>query len=124
MTLNMQQKIGAWSGICLLITAGVIIFYSAITLNNQAKSARAESIENARVLAGETVSITIAASDINDVAEMTVHVGDELLDTLPITKGPIVTVAATWEAAGNGLVVMTITAVNAKGINIAIEHPA
>ncbi len=53
MTLNMQQKIGAWSGICLLITAGVIIFYSAITLHNEAKSARIESIENARILAGE-----------------------------------------------------------------------
>jgi len=49
----MQQKIGLWSGICLLITAGIIIAYSAITLRNEADAARGEAIENARVLAGE-----------------------------------------------------------------------
>ncbi len=53
MRLNMQQKIGFWSGICLLITAGLIITYSAITLRSEAASARNEAIENARVLAGE-----------------------------------------------------------------------
>jgi len=53
MKLNMQQKIGAWSGICLLVTAGLIIAYSAITLRTEAASARNQAIENARVLAGE-----------------------------------------------------------------------
>jgi methyl-accepting chemotaxis protein len=53
MRLSMQQKIGVWSGICLLVTAGLIISYSAITLHNEAKSVRTEAIETARVLAGE-----------------------------------------------------------------------
>jgi len=53
MTLNMQQKIGAWSGICLLVTAGLIIAYSAVTLRSEATTARSEAIENANVLAGE-----------------------------------------------------------------------
>jgi len=53
MKLNMQQKISVWSGICLLVTAGLIISYSAITLRNEASSARNEAIENAKVLVGE-----------------------------------------------------------------------
>jgi len=53
MRLNMQQKIGIWSGICLMVTVGLIISYSAITLRNEATSARSEAIENAKVLAGE-----------------------------------------------------------------------
>lgn len=53
MSINMQQKIGLWSGICLLITAGIIISYSAITLRSEANLSRTEAIENAKVLAGE-----------------------------------------------------------------------
>jgi methyl-accepting chemotaxis protein len=50
---NIQQKIAVWSGICLLVTAGVIIAYSATTLKREAASARKEAIESAKVLAGE-----------------------------------------------------------------------
>lgn len=53
MTIGMQHKIGIWSGICLLVTAGVIIAYSAITLRDEAGLARDEAINNATVLAGE-----------------------------------------------------------------------
>jgi len=53
MKLSMQQKISVWSGICLLITAGLIIAYSAITLRNEATLARNEAIETARAFAGE-----------------------------------------------------------------------
>ena len=53
MRLSMQQKIGVWSGVCLLLTAGIIISYSALTLHNEARSVRTESIENAKILAGE-----------------------------------------------------------------------
>ena len=44
MRLSMQQKIGVWSGICLLVTTGLIIAYSAITLHNEAKSAQIEAL--------------------------------------------------------------------------------
>lgn len=49
---NMQQKITVWAGVCLIITAIIIIAFSAFTLRNEAASARDESIENAKVLAG------------------------------------------------------------------------
>ncbi|MCP4119362.1 MAG: methyl-accepting chemotaxis protein [Desulfobacteraceae bacterium] len=49
----MQQKISVCSGICLMVTAGVIIAYSAITLHGEANSARADAIESAKLLAGE-----------------------------------------------------------------------
>ena len=52
MQLNMQKKIAVWSGICLLITAGIIIAYSATILRNEATSARTEAIENSKILAG------------------------------------------------------------------------
>lgn len=53
MKLNIQQKIAVWSGICLLVTSGIIIAYSAMTLRRQADLARQEAFENAKVLLGE-----------------------------------------------------------------------
>ncbi|MCP4117058.1 MAG: methyl-accepting chemotaxis protein [Desulfobacteraceae bacterium] len=52
MKLNIQQKIAVWSGICLLVTAGAIIAYSATTLRRQANDARHEALEDAKLLTG------------------------------------------------------------------------
>lgn len=52
MQLNIQQKIAIWSGICLVVTAGAIIAYSAMTLGQQANAARQEALEDAKRLTG------------------------------------------------------------------------
>jgi len=82
----MQQKISAWSGICLLVTAGVIIAYSAITLQSEAVSARDEAIENAKILAGEagekfsgriTASMEVALDTARTIAQTLSGIKDE-----------------------------------------------
>ncbi len=52
MRLNsVQTKIMAWSGICLLGTALVIIAFAAVTLRSQARAAREQAMETAKVRA-------------------------------------------------------------------------
>ncbi len=53
MQIGMQHRIGIWSGVCLIVTVGIIIAYSAITLRNEATLAHNEAIENATILAGQ-----------------------------------------------------------------------
>ena len=56
MLKTVQQKITVWAGICLIITAGVIIIYSSITFRHEAVLAREDAIENAKVLSGEVAA--------------------------------------------------------------------
>ncbi|MDM8524089.1 methyl-accepting chemotaxis protein [Desulfococcaceae bacterium HSG8] len=48
MKQSLQIKITLWSGICLLITAAVIIFYSAAVMMGWAEFAREEAIDTAK----------------------------------------------------------------------------
>ena len=53
---TVQQKITVWAGICLFITASVIIIYSSVTLRHEAVLAREDAIVNAKVLSGEVAA--------------------------------------------------------------------
>ncbi len=50
---GIRWQITAWSGICILLTAGIIIAYSALALRQEAINARDDAVARARVHASE-----------------------------------------------------------------------
>jgi methyl-accepting chemotaxis protein len=53
---SIQMKIAVWSGLCLLVTAAVIIAFSAVSMRVTAKAQRHEAIETAKQLAAANAS--------------------------------------------------------------------
>ena len=50
---SVQQKITVWAGLCLLVTAAIIVGEAVLTMRNMADTSRKEAIESARIRGGE-----------------------------------------------------------------------
>ena len=50
---SLQLKIALWAGGCLIVTAGIIILFSALSMRDEALQAREKALQQAKQIAGE-----------------------------------------------------------------------
>jgi methyl-accepting chemotaxis protein len=77
---SIRIKISAWAGVCLIVTATVIIGYSAVTVKKEAEAAKVNSIEQAQVYA-EAVADKISGN-IKSKVEVALDAARTLAQTL------------------------------------------